>query len=57
MAVWLQRVELYGDQMKEVSIVMASCMEGYNAVQFCFSSENTYINSGKLTVCTYGYSI
>ncbi len=56
MAVWLQRVEQNGAQMKEVSRVMASCMaiSKRDTVQ---SSENTCNNSEKLTVCTFGYSI
>jgi hypothetical protein len=56
MAVWLERVELYGAQMKEVSIVMASSMaiSKRDTIQ---SSENTYNNSEKFTECTFGYSL
>jgi hypothetical protein len=55
MAVRLQRVELYGAQMKEVSmsIVMASCM-AISKRETVQSSNYTYNNSEKLTICTCG---
>jgi hypothetical protein len=51
MAVWLQRVELFSAQMKEMSLVTALCMaiSKRDTVQ---SSENTYNNSEKPSVST-----